>query len=228
MIELPNEARGPTPQQSQPARHELKLIFKDSPLFTPARRERITQQMEDFRNYLVELGFDAPVDLPPLDVSPGTTIGEEIISGPGVRPYQSGTMVLSEKMIDDPMSIAATYSRTAFRKLFENKFPRTVQDFYFSYCSFWFANYFTWSYSNRTWSNPPARGTVDAALWDIRTRCSKPFTDRAMFYAFMEMKDERDSSVEPLPKELTLTKAQTDAYFLRHFLGGENIVDSRA
>ena len=136
-------------------------------------------------------------------------------------------MAISEKMIDDPMAITAAYSRAAFRRLFEIKFPQTVQGFYFSYYSYMFANYFTWSYSNHTWSVPPARGTLDAALWDIRTRCQKPFTDSAMFYTFVEMKDERDRSVEPLPNDFTLTKAQTDAYFLRHFLGGENVVDSQ-
>ena len=45
----------PTPSSALPIR--VKLIFKDSPLFTPARRQRITRQMDEFRNYLVGLGL---------------------------------------------------------------------------------------------------------------------------------------------------------------------------
>lgn len=56
----------PPIQRRAPSPRKLKLISKSSPLFTPARKERIADQMEASYRYLLKVGFDAPTEVPPI------------------------------------------------------------------------------------------------------------------------------------------------------------------
>jgi energy-coupling factor transporter transmembrane protein EcfT len=69
--EKPQAEKKPPPDiKPESERHrpppQLSLIFKNSPLFTPVRKERITIEIETFYKYLVQLGLNAPSDIPQL------------------------------------------------------------------------------------------------------------------------------------------------------------------
>ncbi len=52
-------------------RPEVVMIFKASPLFTEPRKERITKIVDDYRHYLMRVGFEIPKEVPPLGTAKG-------------------------------------------------------------------------------------------------------------------------------------------------------------
>jgi hypothetical protein len=64
-LEPPKQV-APQPRETQPPL--VPLMFKDSPLFTPERRERIAKDINGFAEYLKGLGIPIPADIPPIGV----------------------------------------------------------------------------------------------------------------------------------------------------------------
>src|SRR5437867_8133841 len=49
--------------------NDIRAVFEESRLFTSARKERLVRDVNDFHQYLAQLGFDLPTDAPSLGVS---------------------------------------------------------------------------------------------------------------------------------------------------------------
>jgi len=171
-----------------PVAIKVRLIFKDSPIFTPERKERIARQIDDFRNYLVALGFDVPVEVPPLDVSIGNNF---VIGGTDPSIYYQ-TIGIGEKRIDDPMAVRYVFAAYLFPVLMGGK-DLSKRDYLFrDFAAHVFATYFSWSFSNKTWDTPPRANSWERALWEIRQCCGQDFTDRTLFYMFKTLSDFTD------------------------------------
>ena len=49
--------------------NDVVFVFKNSPLFTPARKKAIEEGIMAARYYLILIGFDVPKDVPPIGIS---------------------------------------------------------------------------------------------------------------------------------------------------------------
>jgi hypothetical protein len=102
------------PEKKEEVHNDLKLIFKNSPLLTASRKKRILSDMNLFRNYLIKVGFNAPIEFPSIGVDKK-----------GIQMYDSGKPVyassifIPEAMIDVPIyydKIYAEYMATSILK----------------------------------------------------------------------------------------------------------------
>jgi hypothetical protein len=199
----------PTPQ--------LNLIFKNTPLFTEARKERIAEEMEKFYRYLVRLGLDAPRDLPPIGVTKGGDRGVVIYP----FPVYMSSIYISEKSIDDPRAARGAYSSYCFFVLLDAYNPnRHDRDSDRRHTAAWvFRDYFEASFSK----SPPPSGTSQlykwlAVLWDVRQQLGEAPTDRMVAFTLKSFNDFTDLN----PKE------DFDYYFyLSMVRGGAVIFDNK-
>ena len=90
--------RPPTHSDSVLPVRQLNLIFKDSLLFTPARRDQIQTQLDRFYAYLTGVGFELPQDIPPIGTRPGKAISMSY--GSTGRVYDADLRI-PEQSIDD-------------------------------------------------------------------------------------------------------------------------------
>jgi hypothetical protein len=218
----------PEPTKSEPAKPkaeqkltesqrppQLSLIFKNSPLFTPARKERIAKEMESFYRYLTEIGFDVPKDIPPLGTRPGN-----VISMTGSFPPDSiyvEQIRIPEQWLDKPNDIRNVYALWAFRKLF-GLFDRNNQWQFTNATAELFSCYYRSSFANRNVCDNDWIGrNWNNILWDIRGKKGQNFTDRAMFYTY---KLWRQPTKEPLQTE------SFDDFFYGCFKVGLSVIDN--
>ena len=212
-------ATRPTPPPSP----SVKLIFKDSPLFTPIRKQRIQEQLTAFRSYLTSIGFDAPLEVPPLGTVPGTMT----ISGTGDSKIYYQDINIGEQVIDDPMRVRGAYAGYAFRKMLDVDDLNRWDHPYRGLTSSVLANYFNWSFANKTWSQPLGN-SWEGALWEIRERCGQRFTDMALFYMFKTLGDVADPKLlKDRRAGYTVSSEEFNLYFFHGFLSGEQVVDNQ-
>ena len=55
----------PQPQSHHPSKPKLHLVFSESPVWTDAAKDRLQRQLDGFFEYLVTVGFNPPLDVPP-------------------------------------------------------------------------------------------------------------------------------------------------------------------
>ena len=218
-------SRSPT-RKSQPlagaAVGRVQVIFKDSPFFkSRERQDRIRSNIGRFYDYLLGIGFDAPADMPPLGTRPGR-VSTRAFSDPKIY-YQS--IEIAEDRIDDPMTIVGAYSDYAFSKLLDDGNRSNPKNAYRGIMAHIFATYFNWSFSDKTWSNPPRTDSLDGALWEIRGKCGKDFTDHALFYTFKTLDDFLDPNLLPTTESYTLSGEQVNKYFVSRFRIGVQVRD---
>jgi hypothetical protein len=166
-----------------PATHqhkaEIRLIFKDSPLFTPERKAHISAVIESFYRYLCGVGFTLPADIPPLGARPGRSISSAAII-PGS--IYDAHLSLPEDKIDDPALIRALYSQWVFQDVIFGAY--LVQGWPFSddlatiYSCYYLSSFVDRDLCDYNWRN----GEWVRALWDIRRAEGKQFTDKALLY----------------------------------------------
>ena len=193
--------------------NELKLIFKDSPIFTPARKQQISNEMEAFYRYLVGLGFDAPKEVPPIGISLGKgTVSTFVFPGPVY--WQS--IGIGEHSVDDPIAIRKVYANYAFRTMLRAYSHSLPDKTHRVFAGLVFSDYFVYSFSIK---DPPLPqdGMDDwvQALWDIRKKFGQDFTDRALFFTFKAFDDPREKDAGE----------EFNAYFFGMFLTGAEVVD---
>ena len=209
---------------------KVRVIFKDSPLLTAVRRNRIATNIDGFRDYLIEIGFEIPVDVPPIETVPGTANVSGSVDGE--RYYTS--LEISEDRIDDPMMAIAVYATFVFPALFNTNDTSKPDHAFRGLASQVFADYFNFSYSDRTWTLngrrlPLRRSSWQSALWDIRAECGKAFADESLFYMFTQIdRFSSDPRFFRNPKEgFTISTEEFNDYFLTGFLAGEQVKDNR-
>lgn len=189
----------------------VHLIFKASPLFTDARKKQISRTVDDFWRYLASIGFDPPKEFPPLEVEPGRRAFAMERQFPGT--IYSDTIRIGEKNLDNSEDIRAMYARYIFDKLFNTGATDRRGGFQMASAEI-FARYYLASASNKP---PVAANKWDKALWDIRLKHGKEFTDRALFYTFKQWEVPVDDP----------EKEDFDAFFGGRFWNGVHVEDNR-
>jgi hypothetical protein len=191
----------------------LNLTFKDSPSLTPRRKERITDHMEAFCRYLVNVGFDAPKDLPPIGVS--DTAGDTFVL-PGPLHWQA--IYMSEKSIDDPLSAHRAYARYAFSAMLDALNWNRPDRQHRILASWVFVDYFVSVFSGKR-PKLTSGGTHNwvGALWEVRQECGEYFADKTLLFTLRAFDDPSDKD----PKQ------EFDQYFFERFRSGESVVDNR-
>jgi hypothetical protein len=207
VAQLPARTQEVGREQQKPT---LNLIFKNSPLFTDARKERIRSEMEKFHRYLVQLGLDVPTEMPPI----GTTKRAKTSLVVHPAPIYEGYTYIPEKSLDDPTEAHRVYARYCFPFLLDAyKAPR---DGRITAASI-FSNYFTASFSD---SSPPTGDSPlyqwTAVLWEIRQQTGKAAADQIVAFALKSFK----SSTDLNPKE------EFDRRFYRGIISGVYIVEN--
>jgi hypothetical protein len=97
----------------------LNLTFSDSPLFTRARRERITAEWNAFYRYIDGIGFDLPKDVPPLRTRPGGGAMSMSFTAPSIS-SASGQVSIPGDWLDDPDRLRNVYAVWLFSALHQN------------------------------------------------------------------------------------------------------------
>ncbi len=167
--------------------HErLSLTFDNSPLFTRARRDRITEEWSAFYHYLDGVGFDLPKDVPPLKTTPGGAINMSWTS-PSVD-ASAAQISIPEQWLDNPEKLRSVYGAWIFRKLFglvDNPPWLETRSQMLHASTSLFSCYYRSSFSNenvcdhdwvgRKWNN---------RLWDMRVKKQQVFTDRVLLATY--------------------------------------------
>jgi hypothetical protein len=214
------------PEQPQPPK--IHIIFKNSPLLTPARTARITQEIDGYRNYLLALGFDAPSDVPPI----GTVPGDYNTSAAAGPEQLNGSIEIGGNMIDDPMAAIAAYNTFAFPRILDCDNRSRLDLAFRQWSSVWLSIYFNWSYSGHPSIYKgrvvvPRKNTWEAALWQIRNELGKSFTDQSLFYMVKRLDNlVADRRFQKSGDNYSVSTAESNTYFYQGFLLGESIVDN--
>jgi hypothetical protein len=228
----PESKQEPTPKTEQPKQPmvsnvapevQVKLIFKDSPLFTPKRKQQITAEIDAFRKYLIGLGFDVPKETPPIGTYSGKGFQGGYSGSLGNNLPFNADIYIGDEAIDDPTSWRRAYAYYFFTVIFDR---HSQKDAGLKFRKEWiihiFLDYFANSYSNK---RPKFAKGIDEwvnALWDIRDSCGQDFTDRALFYT-SEVKIEAEEKIE---KNFKNFEKDFNKDFSLRFLEGAWVVDN--
>ena len=94
---------------------EVSLIFKESPLFTAERKQRVTAVINDFYLYLKGIGFPIEKELPPLGVSNYNVLS---MSGSFPGTIYDRQIYLPKNSLDNADAVRKVYASYVFRRLF--------------------------------------------------------------------------------------------------------------
>lgn len=197
------------PITSIPSKLQVKIIFKNSPLFTAQRRHRISSEIESFNSYLVAIGFDVPKEIPPIGTSPGRGLSSAFVY-PG-DPVLNQHISLPEEQIDDPKIWIRAYATLVFNQLL-GAYSAPDDEMQNNLWTTWiFIEYFTSSYANQRPRESKGMNGWVSALWDIRRSCGQQFMDRSLYYA-SRSKVEKGSDF--------------NKYFLNRLVVGMSVLDN--
>ena len=209
---VPTQNRAPnTPKAPAP---EIKLIFKDSPLLTEARKRNITKAINEAYSYLVNLGFPLEKEVPPLCVSPYNV---QSMSGVFPGTIYERQIYLPHNSLDDPNTIRRVYLSYVFGMLFHSIDGGALSDQATrTTVAFLFTDYCASSIAGKNLDSGEWRGhNWMQAVWEIRQRQGQAATDRYMYYAY------RTWDVDP-----TKPSGAFEDVFLTRFLAGVWIKDN--
>jgi membrane protein implicated in regulation of membrane protease activity len=200
------------PQSTIP---EVSLIFKESALFTPERKRRVTVVINDFYLYLKGLGFPVQKELPPVGVS---NYNVQSISGTFPGTIYDQQIYLPKNSLDNSDAIRKVYASYVFRRLFGTFGANSIglQDYANDETTATlYEVYYASSAVNRDLDRDNDwRGHAwMEALWEIRQKMGKDFTDRAMFYTYKAW------DPKPVPGNF-------EAKFWTRFLAGVWVIDN--
>ncbi len=193
---------------------EISVIFKESPLFTAERKERLTKNVNDFYHYLTHLengGFNLPTHLPPVGIQKGGGGGALALSQPGSN--LDAVIDIPEESIDKPEVLTGLCSVYLFQAII----PRGKNDpLDFRTNVVWlFSNYYRHSFADRLddpYETKPSKW--ESVLWEIRTRYGQGVADRVMLFTYQKYWPPQDKEID------------FDQFFARRLLAGVAVVDN--
>jgi hypothetical protein len=172
-------------QHTKTALPLVKIVFKQTPLFTSARRRNITAVIGDCYVKLSNLGFPLEKELPPFGVS-----ASNVQSMSGVFPgtiYQR-QISFPKSSLDNPDSLRRVYLSYVFRTLFRTFGPDAdlPPDFELrTNAAALFTSYYASSISGKNLDSNEWKGhNWMMALWEIHQKQGKSLTDEYMYYIF--------------------------------------------
>jgi hypothetical protein len=190
--EIAQEASRTPPHQGhlpKGAPPEVKIIFKDSPLFTETRKQNITKVIDEAYKYLVNLGFPLEKEVPPLGVSP---LNNQGMSGIFPGAVYERNIYFPHNSLDDSSSIRRVYLSYAFGLLFRSFGGGDLPDIGTrSTLSTLYTVYYASSIGEKNLDTNEWRGhRWMEALWEIRHVQGRDATDQYMYYAYRTWDDD--------------------------------------
>ncbi|MGO9137246.1 MAG: hypothetical protein ACLP9S_04595 [Syntrophales bacterium] len=176
----PLNTENPPPKRVpvQQSEVQIKLIFKNSPLFTTKRKQRFTAELNGFRNYLLGIGFEVPKETPPIGIGSGKgATGGFVSHGDPVSDYD---IYIGRESIDDLLLLRRIYASFVFNTLFQDSLKTEID--YSGLTIMIFSDYFARSFANQSPENNTGFDGWLNALWEIRNICSQDFMDRSLYY----------------------------------------------
>jgi hypothetical protein len=212
----------PSPQTTPP---EIKLEFKNSALFTPARRNKITTELNAFRNYLVGIGFEVPKETPAMGI---TVKGKGMVSASSDYfgdPALDMDIYIGRESIDDLTAWRSAYAYYVFNQILSIHPYNDVPHFFIrTRCSWIFEDYYANSYANKQPKNLKGVDGWVGALWEIRDSLGQDFTDRSLFYTYKSIiLDKEEKGFEIINDEDVKV---FNNFFSRHFFDGAWVLDN--
>jgi hypothetical protein len=167
--------------------HEMvvKMTFKGSPLFTPARKEKVQRIMNDYYKYLRSIGFDLPTEIPPLGLTPKGSI---MLGGGSQGPAYYSSLRIPEDTVDSADTLRFIYSSYAFNRMlvwpdaYKTGLSRVEAEG--DEKGAWiFECYFPSSFAGKDICErtTPGHEWFDVA-WEVRKKYGKDYTDGLMAY----------------------------------------------
>jgi hypothetical protein len=163
----------------------IKVTFKSSPLFTEKRQRDIVWNLNEYYVYLKKVGFDLPVEIPPLGLSPPHSA---MLSGGSQGPAYYSHLIITEDTVDNPNILRSVYSTYTFNRMlvwpdaYKTGLSRTeAKD---DEVAVWiFSCYFPASFSGRKACADEAPGhNWTEAIWEVRSKYGQDYTDGLMCY----------------------------------------------
>ena len=193
----------------------VQLIFKESPAWTPKRRQAVLEKMDDYYIYLRGLGFVASPQIPPIGLYKGPIVTAGGAWGAGVY-YQS--LNISEEGNDQPIWAVTAYSSWLFNGYFDvfNTNNNAINYNNRATTAIIYRCYYPSSFFERSLcaGNPADAQRWLDALWDLRSKRKKGDVDRLLFYVFSMW------NTSPAKTE------SFDRFFYNKLLAGETVLDS--
>lgn len=196
----------------------IKMTFKSSPLFTEKRQKEIIWSLNEYYRYLTKIGFDLPVEIPPLGLSPP----HGIMGGGGSEgPAYFSSLIISEDNVDDPNVLRSVYSSYTFNRIlvwpdaYKNGISRTEAEDD-GRAAWIFACYFPRSFSgNNTCADETPGRMWREAIWEVRREYGQDYTDGLMCYTVKTWKGVPVKYIENF-----------DQFFRYRLAGGESVKDN--
>jgi len=205
---------------------DIRLVFKESPLFSWWVRRRITHDVARFRQYLLALDIAVPMDTPPLDVYDT----QRMVAAPLL--YR-GSLGIARERIHDRMAATGVYADYVFGRL-ALMTPEQAQEFFTATPPYFrdeksrfflgsrvtmsdiCSRYFNWSF----WERKPADAldSWEFTLWDIHEQLGGEFTDKLVANAMKVILDS--------PTEARDFGVNWDSYLSHSLKLADSIVES--
>lgn len=170
-----------------------RLLFSDSPLFTPERKEHIEKTIDDFRHYLKGVGFDVSMPVPPIRIQPGKVT--LMIRATPDTAYDD-SLAIGKETIDDPMILREAYANYYFSRALR---PVETADHRNVPLVYVYSSYFVDSYPGG--QRFPTSSQTDISRWikalrDLRKQFGTETTDKALCIGLQRLsqRDWRDAN----------------------------------
>jgi hypothetical protein len=214
---------GNQPKAVQETSPEIKLVFKNSALLTPPRKNRITMELNAFRNYLMALGFEVPKGTPAFGTAGAGKGWTAASSSDYGDPALSKDIYIAEEAVDDLTTWRRAYAYYVFDKIFSQ--PPSAGDLFFirTWDTYIFTDYFASSYANQRPKDSRGMGGWVSALWEIRDSCGWDFTDRSLFYTYKSIIQYEEKGFKVIDEEEVKI---FNKYFSTHFFHGVWVLDN--
>jgi hypothetical protein len=175
-----NGREGSKPNHAQQSGDLPKLTFSDSPIFTAKRKAHIEKEIDTFRLYLRDIGFDVSQQVFTIGVRPGKVTGMGYES-PGAA--FDGKIFLGEEMIDDPMALWAAYARYYFSITIGHV---TTKEGMSDQLEMVYEIYFLESFTGKRLAND---SEWNAVLWELRGQFGAKTMDKALLVGLQRRED---------------------------------------
>jgi hypothetical protein len=223
----------------------LRLMFKDSPLFTTERRDRITKDVSGFAAYLEGLGIPVPKDIPPIGVdTKDPKASAWSFNDQSSTKYYYNKFMLGPSTLDDRQKITEAFGTFVIGRFLYKPPPavpieenQTPQQFYdalhtpeqMDYAYRWMASVAMTQYLNHSyWNRPfdknqqpvcPDQGDGMAYyFWKARLSLGKQFTDKLAAFTLRAVID----------KPYTDSSQHYRQYFYERLTMADSVIDNES
>jgi len=117
-VSSPGSSNIPAGMTLNPPAGKIELTFKSSPLFNHKVRQRITNDLTHFRDYLVKLEIPVPIEFPPIGTREASTENDATAQQSRMpKSVYTGFLILTTSMVQDRSSVTRAYCRIVLERL---------------------------------------------------------------------------------------------------------------